>query len=421
VNDLPATWRWATIDEIAGGMKSNVVIGPFGSSLKVSDYKDSGVPLVFVRNIRTRDFSGSGTRFVSPDKALELRAHEVRPGDVLITKMGDPPGDAAVYPDLPAALVTADCIRLRPGPTVEAKFLAYAFEAAVVRQQFQEITRGVAQQKVSLARFRQGVAIPLPPLHEQRRIVDLLEDHLSRLDAATVGAQRAHLRLDGLEQSVLSECYQIGQLLPLGSLAAIQGGIQKQPKRAPAGNSFPFLRVANVTARGLDLKDVHRVELFDGELEKLRLRDGDLLVVEGNGSPSQIGRAAVWNGEIEDCVHQNHLIRVRPAPGLSPLYLEAIWNAPQNRRQLTDLSSSSSGLHTLSVGKLKALKIPVADETAQRDVLARVVQIRAARQRLQADLTVAFARGVRLRQALLAAAFSGQLTNAASSPEGLHV
>lgn len=163
------------------------------------------------------------------------------------------------------------------------------------------------------------------------------------------------------------------------------------------------------------------MELFNGQLDKLRLQAGDLLVVEGNGSPSQIGRAAVWNDEIENCVHQNHLIRVRPAPGLSPLYLEAVWNAPQNRRQLTDLSSSSSGLHTLSVGKLKTLKIPVADEAAQRDVIARVSEVRAARLRLQADLAVALTRGVRLSRALLTAAFSGQLTSADSSPEGLHV
>jgi hypothetical protein len=106
--------------------------------------------------------------------------------------------------------------------------------------------------------------------------------------------------------------------VPLADLADIQGGIQKQPKRAPRNNSFPFLRVANVTAKGLDLSDVHAIELFGDELPRLRLRRGDLLVVEGNGSASQIGRAAVWDGSIADCVHQNHLIRVRAREGLLP-------------------------------------------------------------------------------------------------------
>src|SRR5579863_8682809 len=98
-----------------------------------------------------------------------------------------------------------------------------------------------------------------------------------------------------------------------GSIAEVQGGIQKQPKRKPVANMYPFLRVANVPRGRLDLSDVHKVELFDGEIERYRLRLGDLLVVEGNGSLEQIGRAAQWGGEIEDCVHQNHLIRVRPS------------------------------------------------------------------------------------------------------------
>ena len=159
--------------------------------------------------------------------------------------------------------------------------------------------------------------------------------------------------------------------VPLADLADIQGGIQKQPKRAPRNNSFPFLRVANVTAKGLDLSDVHAIELFGDELPRLRLRRGDLLVVEGNGSASQIGRAAVWDGSIADCVHQNHLIRVRAREGLLPRYLGLLWNSPAVREELTSVSSSSSGLHTLSVAKLKRLVLPVPPIGEQQ----RIVEI----------------------------------------------
>lgn len=147
--------------------------------------------------------------------------------------------------------------------------------------------------------------------------------------------------------------------VPLDAVAEIQGGIQKQPKRAPRDNAFPFLRVANVTASGLDLEDVHEVELFDGELDRFRLQRGDLLVVEGNGSASQIGRAAVWDGSIKDAVHQNHLIRVRPAPDLDERYLGLLWNSPTIRDELSRVASSTSGLHTLSVTKLKRIMLPL--------------------------------------------------------------
>jgi type I restriction enzyme, S subunit len=158
-------------------------------------------------------------------------------------------------------------------------------------------------------------------------------------------------------------------VVPLAEVAEVQGGIQKQPKRAPRDNAFPFLRVANVTASGLALDDIHEVELFNGELDRFRLQRGDLLVVEGNGSASQVGRAAVWDGSIKDAVHQNHLIRVRPAPELDERYLGLLWNSPTIRDELTRVASSTSGLHTLSVTKLKRITLPLPPLAEQHRIV----------------------------------------------------
>ncbi|GGB26302.1 hypothetical protein GCM10011492_15640 [Flexivirga endophytica] len=408
MSTLPNGWRTVTPHQIAGEDKTRLVIGPFGSNLKTSDYRSSGVPLVFVRDIRARDFENVRA-FVDPEKAQELAAHLVRPGDVLITKMGEPPGDSTVYSGTEPAVITADCIRLRPIDDFDAKFVAYAIQAPPLKQQIERITSGVAQRKVSLARFRSGLTIPIPHLHEQRRIVEILEEHLSHLDAADAGLSNALARLDALRASLLSSARQ-GAMTPLREVSTIQGGIQKQPRRAPRENSYPFLRVANVTAKGLDLTDVHRIELFGDELTKLRLARGDLLVVEGNGSASQIGRAALWDGSIEDCVHQNHLIRVRVTGDLLPEYLEAVWNSPETRAELTAVASSSSGLHTLSVTKLKRISIPIPERAEQQSIVATLADDRAARKRLVNEVQVARTKLSGLRRAVLAGAFSGTLT-----------
>lgn len=155
-------------------------------------------------------------------------------------------------------------------------------------------------------------------------------------------------------------------------VAAVQGGIQKQPNRRPAQNPFPFLRVANVMRGRLDLGEVHEIELFDGEIDRLALQTGDLLVVEGNGSSSEIGRAALWKGEIDPCVHQNHLIRVRPASGLDPKYLAALWNSPVVAAELRSVASSTSGLLVLSSRKVKAVRLPIAPGEEQGRVVAAV-------------------------------------------------
>jgi type I restriction enzyme S subunit len=315
------------------------------------------------------------------------------------------------YPISGPAWVNNHAHVLRVRPATDRRYLLHFLN----QFDYRGFANGTTRLKLTQGAMRR-MPICYPDLDEQRRIVDILEDHLSRLDAAEHGLCLSLRRLASYEASALSKCRD-GEERSLNDLAEIQGGIQKQPKRAPKQNAYPFLRVANVTKNGLQLDDVHQVELFDGELGRLRLRFGDLLVVEGNGSASQIGRAALWDGSIEDCVHQNHLIRVRPLPELSAPYLEAVWNSPQNRRQLTDLASSSSGLHTLSVSKLKSLRLPIPAPERQRELVAELQAVRDRRGRLAVELDSGVSKAKSLRRALLAAAFSGRLTGRTTDME----
>jgi type I restriction enzyme S subunit len=188
----------------------------------------------------------------------------------------------------------------------------------------------------------------------------------------------------------------------------VQGGIQKQPKRQPASNAFPFLRVANVLRNRLELTEVHKIELFNGELERLRLKVGDLLIVEGNGSRTEIGRSAIWCGEIDPCVHQNHIIRLRPSAGL-PHYLNAYWNSPFGNGRIMEMAASTSGLYTLSVGKVNSVPVPLPPLIEQLEIVnilsERLSQLDAAEIAIGHGLQ----RAARLRQSILKQAFEGRL------------
>jgi len=170
--ELPAEWVWASVEEIASDQRYSLSIGPFGSNLKVPDYRDKGVPLVFVRNIRSGNYGAGHTKYVTPEKALELCAHSIEAGDVLVTKMGEPPGDADVYPsDQPPAVITADCIKIRCWPgLMEPQFIKAVINSQIGKRQIEPITQGVAQKKVSLGRFIR-LAVPVPPADEQAFIV----------------------------------------------------------------------------------------------------------------------------------------------------------------------------------------------------------------------------------------------------------
>lgn len=192
-------------------------------------------------------------------------------------------------------------------------------------------------------------------------------------------------------------------------LGLVQGGIQKQPKRSPRHNAFPYLRVANVFRGFLDLSEVLEIELFGDEIEKLRLQPGDLLVVEGNGSSSEIGRMAVWEGAIENCVHQNHIIRIRPVTGIYSRYVEAFWNSLSGSQEVRSVASSTSGLYTLSVAKVQRITVPLPPETEQRRITQEVARILSAIDHAETVIGHNLHRAERLRQSILKRAFEGKL------------
>lgn len=208
------SWHTVPLTALASGGKHSLAIGPFGSNLKVSDYRESGVPLIFVRNVRTGQFLNGETRFVSATKASELAPHQVVSGDVLVTKMGDPPGDAALYPaGCPPAIITADVIKITVDRTIcQPEFLVAALGSAPFRAAMLSITQGVAQKKVSLERFKK-ISVPLPPLYDQRAIVDEASRQRSSVEILDSELRASHVRADALRMMVLRRAF-TGQFVP---------------------------------------------------------------------------------------------------------------------------------------------------------------------------------------------------------------
>lgn len=387
-------WRATTIGELGKYLN--------GRAFKSSEWGDVGRPIIRIQNL-----TGSGKTFNYFDGDVEDR-FIVRPGDLLVSWAATL---GAYFWTGPEAVLNQHIFKVQS--SIDPRFHKYLLDYKLA--ELQRSAHGSGMVHITRGRF-DSVEVAVPDLIEQRRIVDILEDHLSRLDAGVALLDRSAVRAASLVSRVMGDVA-AGTELALGEVAAIQGGIQKQPKRRPHENIAPFLRVANVTATGLDLSDVHEIELFPGDESRFGLKPGDLLVVEGNGSASQVGRAALWDGSIEGAVHQNHLIRVRPSSELVPAYLEAVWNSPSNRHRLSVLSSSSSGLHTLSVGKLKSLTIPVPSLGEQAAAVGRVEMARVAADRLTRDVRIAQSRARALRRGLLAAAFSGKLTGEAADSD----
>ncbi|MFM7848645.1 MAG: restriction endonuclease subunit S, partial [Rubrivivax sp.] len=257
--------------------------------------------------------------------------------------------------------------------------------------------------------------LPLPALNEQRRIVAELEKQFSRLDQAVANLKRVNANLRRQRAAVLSAAA-AGTLLgvkrsaewidtTIGDVGQVISGLTKNPKREGLPRKLPYLRVANVYANELRLDQIEYIGVTDQELDKLLVRQGDMLVVEGNGSPDQIGRVALWDGSIENCVHQNHLIKVRFGERVMPQWAMTWLLSPGGRSEIEQVSSSTSGLHTLSTGKVARLPIPVPPLPEQQRIVAEVDRRLSIVREVEAEVDANLMRAQALRQAVLAVAF----------------
>ena len=162
----------------------------------------------------------------------------------------------------------------------------------------------------------------------------------------------------------------------LSEVAIITGGLTKNAKRDKLELRKPYLRVANVSFASIDTTEMLDIGLTKEEYEKTLLQKDDLLFVEGNGSPDQIGRVAIWNGEIEDCVHQNHLIKARfDLKRMSPIFAMYYFISERGRSQIKKRAVSTSGLYTLSVSKIAGFEIPLPPLDLQNQFADFVTQV----------------------------------------------
>ncbi|HFC9432531.1 hypothetical protein BC355_17745 [Vibrio cholerae] len=187
----------------------------------------------------------------------------------------------------------------------------------------------------------------------------------------------------------------------IGETFLVTGGLQKTPKRTPVLNHYPYLAVANVQRGRLELDDLKRFEVTSEELERYRLMPGDLMVVEGNGSENEIGRCAIWSGEVQDCLHQNHLIKCRPLSlDLSSWVLQTL-NSSFGIAVMKSLAVTSSGLYNLSVGKIRSIAFPLPPLKEQHRIVAKVDGLMALCDQLKSRLQTSQQTQLALAEALV--------------------
>lgn len=195
----------------------------------------------------------------------------------------------------------------------------------------------------------------------------------------------------------------------LENVADIASGITLgRPLRSRPSRRVPYLRVANVKDGWLDLGDVYEVDATQDEIEKCRLRFGDILLTEG-GDPDKLGRGTFWAEQIPECIHQNHIFRVRlPAEEFCHDFVSLQFASPYGKAYFLAHAKQTTGIACINrtvLGRFPLMAPPVFE---QRRIAARLRAQLDAAAKARAAVQTQLESARKLPAALLRTQFAGQ-------------
>ena len=191
-------------DELAIKSKNSFANGPFGSNLLTTELVSKGVPVLYIRDISSGYYQRVSKAFVTPQKAKELDSCRADRGDVLIAKVGDPPGTAAVYPiSEPAGIISQDVIRIKPNrEIINPEYLARFINSEVGRNILKPILVEGTRERFGLTPMKQ-LAVPLPPLSLQEEFAGVV----ARVESLRGRMGESERQVEGLFESLLAEAF----------------------------------------------------------------------------------------------------------------------------------------------------------------------------------------------------------------------
>ena len=243
----------------------------------------------------------------------------------------------------------------------------------------------------------------LPPPDEQCRIAALLRSHVEARD----GSSLALGRLDGLLRRFIIDAYASLRashpLRPTTSLGVAMMGRQKAPKYCLGNSPSPYMKVANIGALTLRLDKIETMDFTDAEMDRYRLVPGDILLTEGDiVSPFNVGRPAIYRGEIENCAFQNHLIRLRPASDTSPMFALLLLEGARLNHVFA-MAAKTTTITSLGLGRFRDVMLPIPNRDKQNVLANQLSALLRARDKLTSQVRSS----VRLGRALLAEVLEG--------------
>ncbi|NIK43232.1 restriction endonuclease subunit S [Xanthomonas arboricola] len=353
----------------------------------------------------------------------------VRAGDFVINSRSDRKGSAGTARlDGSVSLISTV---LRPTSDINIEFAHHLLRSTLFQEEFYRFGKGIVADlwSTNYSEMR-NIMLALPDLEGQAAIAAFLDREIVKIDALIAEQEKLIGLLAEKRQATISHAVTKGlnpnapikdsgipwlgevpvdwRVTRLKFIASVQTGIAKgKDVSGKETISVPYLRVANVQDGYLALDEMAVIEIEPEQLTRYQLRKGDVLMNEG-GDFDKLGRGAVWIGEIDDCIHQNHVFAVRPH-AVEPEWLNRVTSSDYAQFYFMGRAKQSTNLASISSTNIMELPVVLPPEDEQASILASLDSMLAGIDLLstQAKSTVDLLK--ERRSALIAAAVTGQI------------
>ena len=403
MTDLPAGWEWSTVGEVgsvglgrqrAPKWHNGPNMRPY---LRVANVFEDRIDLTDVKEM---DFSPK-----------DFERFKLEPGDILLNEGQSPEwvGRPAMYRgELPGACFTNSLIRFRPHDGIDGRFALYVFRHHLHSGRFMRearITTNIAH--LSSTRFA-TVEFPVPPLAEQHRIVEAVEEHLSRLYAAEAAARAARNRLTRFADAALESIFDRSwPRVPLDAVndrdRPICYGILK-PK-TPGPREVPYVEVRSITGRHIKVDGLHRTTraMHEAFLRSELQADDVVLAIRGSFDRAAVVPESLAGGNVS-----RDVARIAPTSVLVPAFLASYLVSPE-ARQFFRAHARGVAVQGINIGDLRRLTVPLPSIDDQASAVGRADAFAAAAERISTEIRAVEARSRQLRRSILSSACSGRL------------
>jgi type I restriction enzyme S subunit len=278
-------------------------------------------------------------------------------------------------------------------PKLRARYVHYLMRSHSYVQGYTGQMQGIRPNSLQIKNCDfTKIPVLIPPHEEQDRIVAFLDQKTAEIDAAIAKKERMIELLDEQRSVQVNQAVTLGlnqesplrnvesewidaipahwEVVPLKHISTVQSGVTlgKNHTSSKATQSFPYLRVANVQDGYIDLSSITEITLPVREARNYLLRLGDILVTEG-GDIDKLGRGNCWDGQIEECLHQNHVFAVRIIKRVRPEFVALITGVSYARRYFTTTANKTTNLASTNKTKLGNLPVLVPPLSEQYEIL----------------------------------------------------